>query len=801
MSLDTAARVGSRVAEHARAHGVDSVRFVLHGGEPLLCSAGHLGAIITSLKTALDGVAEADIRVHTNGIRLGLDQKYLDLFAQENVLVGISLDGDRAANDLHRRYADGRTSHPQVLRALALLRRPEYRQLYAGILCTIDLDNDPVETYEALAAEEPPKVGLLLPHGTWDAPPAGLGVRAAAGPPAAGPDARPTAVTPYADWLTAFWRRWTDDGRPMGVRIFDSIASTLRGGPSLSEALSLAPSDVLVVETDGGIEMVDTLKVTYPGAAVTGLNVLTDTLDAALTQPGVRARQSGLDGLCRTCQECSVVSSCGGGLYPHRYGGGSDFDNPSVYCDDLKKLIGYLADHDGPAAAEQHVIDDALLAQLASGFGGPEAIAELAAAQASICRELLADVYKLLAPRYPSAHDAWRVLTRVDAVDTAALAEVLAHPYFRAWAVKTLDGAETDGAEEYLTAIALVAAVRAGVPARLRLTPLDGQVVLPTLGTLLTESATSGVTVVSTGTPGEFSVGSASVRLGHEDQKRWIPALTVSSGDFVVRLEDADGERDCHQWPVSGPLPEGEQRRWQDSFDAAWQLIVRDHAAYAPGLRAGLSTLTPLAPHPGGHELSATARQAPGAVAAALPATPELLALLMIHEFQHVKLGAVLDCFDLYDESESRLFYAPWREDPRPFEGLLQGTYAHIAVADFWRVRRGRLTGSDRDAAEAHFARWRTQTAEAIEVLAGSGALTPLGVAFVGRMRATVGPWLAEPVGVQATAAAEAASAKHRAAHAPLAADLAANRANGTSGGGPAQACAPATAAATPSDL
>ncbi|NUR25035.1 MAG: radical SAM protein, partial [Catenulispora sp.] len=182
MSLDTAARIGERVAEHARRHALDSVRFVLHGGEPLLCPAGHLGQIISTLRTAVADVAAADFRVHTNGVRL--DEKYLSLFVQENVLVGVSLDGDRAGNDLRRRYADGRTSHPQVLRALALLRRPEYRNSYAGILCTIDLANDPIRTYEALAAEEPPNIGLLLPHGTWDAPPDGLAARAAAGPAA-----------------------------------------------------------------------------------------------------------------------------------------------------------------------------------------------------------------------------------------------------------------------------------------------------------------------------------------------------------------------------------------------------------------------------------------------------------------------------------------------------------------------------------------------------------------------------------------------------------------------------------------
>src|SRR5262249_52474723 len=132
---------------------------------------------------------------------------------------------------------------------------------------------------------------------------------------------------------------------------------------------------------------------------------------------------------------------------------------------------------------------------------------------------------------------------------------------------------------------------------------------------------------------------------------------------------------------------------WQHRFGDAWAQIQQEHAAYAPGLAAGLRTVMPLAAVRAGKEVSATARHAFGAVAVALPASPATLALLMIHEFQHVKLGAVLDLYDLFDSADTRLFNAPWRDDPRPLEGLLQGTYAHIAVTDFWRARRNAAAG------------------------------------------------------------------------------------------------------------
>ena len=84
----------------------------------------------------------------------------------------------------------------------------------------------------------------------------------------------------------------------------------------------------------------------------------------------------------------------------------------------------------------------------------------------------------------------------------------------------------------------------------------------------------------------------------------------------------------------------------------------------------------------------------------------------------------------------------------RPLEGLLQGTYAHIAVTDFWRARRQATAGPAAETAAARFAHWRGQTADAIESLAASGSLTPLGEQFINGMRRSMAPMLDEPVAV-----------------------------------------------------
>ena len=761
ISAEAVAKAGERIAEHASDHRLTEVRVILHGGEPLLAGAGRLAAIAKALRRAIDPVCRLDLRIHTNGVRL--DAELCELFLAERVLVGVSLDGDREANDLHRRYANGRSSYDQVLRAVALLRQERFRDIYAGLLATIDVRSDPVAVYRALAALEPPNLDFLLPHGTWDTPPPGAGE---------------PGLTNYADWLIAVFGEWTRDGRRVPVRVFESIIETSYGGVATTESLGLAPSDVAVIETDGTIEQADSIKVAYDGAPATGLDIFRHPLDAAAAHPAIRARQLGIAGLSATCRRCPVVTSCGGGLYAHRYRTGSGFDNPSVYCRDLEKIITHVRTDEAARRRPGHSMPQAHFDALAAGYGDAAAVSDLNAAQRSVRRALLRLLRERSAPDNGGTGTSgtgasgtfaggWNRLARLDESAPAAVDEVLGHPYVRAWAERCLRAGEAMPPDaDHVASIAAAAAIRSGTLAELDVPVADGYVHLPTLGRLhVGDTATATLAVRGEGAfevrapTGKWHVDPPYLPEADPD---WEPVRELRAGELTVRLEDTDPYRDCHQWPVAGRLTAAGVAAWQGRFAEAWELIARDYPRYAPAVAAGLSTLLPLANDVPGREISAAARQAFGAVAVALPASGAELALLIIHEFQHVKLGALTDMFDLWDRTDQRVFFAPWRDDPRPLGALLQGTYAHIGVTDYWRVRRHRVTGPDALGAAERFARWRMMTAEAVGTLADSGALTPLGARFVGGMRATVDAWRAEVVPEEAAAAAERWAAERR---------------------------------------
>jgi uncharacterized protein len=326
MSTATIAAMARRIGEHAERHGLTEIVLVLHGGEPLLAGPEVIAEAIAATRGAVPPGCRVDVTLQTNATLI--DDRFLEVFHRYGVGVGVSLDGGREAHDRHRRYADGRPSFALVERGLARLREPANRSVYAGLLCTVDLANDPLRTYADLIRFEPPRIDLLLPLANWAHPPAG----------------REAGGAPYADWLIPIFDRWFLAPRQeTRIRLFESIVGLLLGGASETESVGLSSPDVITVETDGSLEVTDALKTTAPGLGALGLSVHDNSLDDAIRHPAVGAMRRTLGLLADDCRACPIVAVCGGGQYSHRYGVDGGFGHPSVYCADLYELISHIA--------------------------------------------------------------------------------------------------------------------------------------------------------------------------------------------------------------------------------------------------------------------------------------------------------------------------------------------------------------------------------------------------------------------------------------------------------------------------
>jgi uncharacterized protein len=595
ISAITADMAARRMAEHAVARDIAQISVVLHGGEPLLLGRASMMTLLDVLVSRIAPVARLDLRVHSNGVRL--DEQWCDLFRQYGVKVGISLDGDKTANDRHRRFADGRSSYAAVLDALALLRSPDYRQLYAGILCTIDLRNDPVAVYRALAAQEPAALDFLFPHATWERPPY-----------------RPFGqFTPYADWLMRVYRCWDADGRALPVRIFRSLLSALAGGPSFTESLGTDPADLLIVDTDGAWEQPDSMKTAFDGAAATGMNVFRHQVDEVAAHPAIAARQSGAGALCAVCQACPVVQVCGGGLHAHRFRPiasavgrattgyhAAEFDNPSVYCDDLKSLIGRVAaaaqarrttaraagspqpdPRPTTAAMPVHALAGGAFDRLAAGPGDVDAMRELAGVRLSRARMLVMTVATGQEPwrdgGLRAAWEAgWALLRKLERDHQDAVHEVLGEPHTAAWAWRCLHpppDADRDLDRAHMAGVAAAVALRAGVSADLPLPVRNGLVHVPTVGAVAVERGESTTRPLSVLPGGRTKIDGGG---------RWQRVRRITSPPFRrLLVEDLDPFRDCQEWPAVGRLPDPEVRAWRRGLVTAGRHLAAAVPDYA----------------------------------------------------------------------------------------------------------------------------------------------------------------------------------------------------------------------------
>ncbi|MCZ1000198.1 HEXXH motif-containing putative peptide modification protein [Streptomyces mirabilis] len=234
----------------------------------------------------------------------------------------------------------------------------------------------------------------------------------------------------------------------------------------------------------------------------------------------------------------------------------------------------------------------------------------------------------------------------------------------------------------------------------------------------------------------------------------WHALTELRADGCTVLLDDTDPYRDLRA--PAGVEPIDSTAEWQELFGPAWDILRRTDTEVAEALAGGLVSVVPrpraerFRPH------SASSGDAFGTALASAPDDAEQFASTLVHEFQHNKLSAFMHLFTLYDDQGIRLHYAPWRDDPRPLGGLLQGVYAFFGVTAFWR-RRGHALG------QFEFALWRSQTAYALRAVGSADGLNDLGRRLVAELTRRIEPWLDEPVDARVRTAAALAVADHRA--------------------------------------
>jgi uncharacterized protein len=412
---------------------------------------------------------------------------------------------------------------------------------------------------------------------------------------------------------------------------------------------------------------------------------------------------------------------------------------------------------------------------LASGGGGPAAMRSLSDASHSKVLLLLRGVLQRSAghPDAAAAERGYDLLTTVQDKAPDAVETVLRHPSVRAWARHAANALVTGSPDpdlERLPVLAAAAALRAGMPCAVEVGAPDGVLVLPSLGRALVGSDRAMVEVTPAGAEirglAEPTSTAGRVRVPADPREdapgwralRWLSAVSAGARVDLV-IDDVDPYRMPAMPNLAEPLTDRQVREWQSALEPAWDLLARNHPETAEEVRAALRVITPLR-QPAHGQVSATGRDTFGCTAMSAPTDPQSFAETLAHELGHTKLTGLLDIVQLSQPDDGSRYYAPWRDDPRPASGLLQGVYAYLGVTAFWRRERANgATGH----ADSEFARWRESALLGAETLLAGGRLTAAGEEFVSGVRTTLLGWQDDPVPAEALAQARSENERHRA--------------------------------------
>lgn len=315
-----------RVKEYCDRRAPHKMNLTMHGGEPTLIGTRRMSQLAERAHAVLQGRLSG-ISMQTNATLI--DDEWIDVVRRHDIRVGVSLDGPADVHDTVRVDHAGRGSHRAAVRGLRLLQEAG---LDPGLLCVINPGARGLEIYRYFRSLGVHRIDFLLPDVSHDHKQRFYGGYGA---------------TPIADYLIPIFDEWFQEDDPrFRVRLFWGLLKAMLGGAGETDSFGNPLQAYLIIESDGSIQALDALRVCEEGMADSGLNVFDDGFDDLhLGLPLVqRVVHEGIP-LAAVCQACPEKAVCGGGYLPQRYARRNGFDNPSVWCQDILKLLAHIRGH------------------------------------------------------------------------------------------------------------------------------------------------------------------------------------------------------------------------------------------------------------------------------------------------------------------------------------------------------------------------------------------------------------------------------------------------------------------------
>lgn len=325
----------SYIGQHISASPDEVIRFSWHGGEPTVLGVEYYRRIVDIQRRLRPPGRTIANGLQTNGTLL--DEDWGSFLSTEDFSVGLSLDGPRRINDLHRLTREAKSTFDDALRGYEVLRR---HGVPVDILCVVGAHNvrHPAEVYGFFKSLGAPYLTFLP-----------LVERRADAPGGVSPESVPAEA--WGDFLCAVFDEWlaSDVGR-IKIQTIEEAARTAFGQEHSLCIFRPECGDIPVLEKNGDLYSCDHF---VDGAHRVG-NIRETPLVRLLESPAQRAfGRAKQESLPRACRTCEALTMCNGECPKNRFLRAPDGEGGLNYlCAGYKKFFARVRPFVAAVAAE-----------------------------------------------------------------------------------------------------------------------------------------------------------------------------------------------------------------------------------------------------------------------------------------------------------------------------------------------------------------------------------------------------------------------------------------------------------------
>lgn len=319
MSIDLLEALVIKSLEYAD----QSCVFAFQGGEPTLVGLDFYKKLIEFQKKHNTKNLYITNSIQTNGVVI--DDEWSNFFAQNNFLVGISLDGPKDVHDMNRVDSKNSGSFSQVMKAINLFNK--YNVEYNILTVVNSLTARRIQKVYNFFKKEGFKYLQFIP---------------CLDPLNETPGKYDYSLTPkrYTFFLNSLFDLWYADikqGNPVSVRYFDNLLSMLMGYPPESCGMSGICSCYFVIEADGSTFPCDFYVIDEWNLG----NIKHETFGEMLNSENGTKFVEISKYIDPNCSECTYFPLCRGGCRRYREPFENELPVLNYFCSSYKEFFSY----------------------------------------------------------------------------------------------------------------------------------------------------------------------------------------------------------------------------------------------------------------------------------------------------------------------------------------------------------------------------------------------------------------------------------------------------------------------------